>query len=390
MNGMKRLAIVTTHPIQYHVPWLILLAEKGVQLKVFYTWEQARNGIIYDPGFGRNIQWDIPLLEGYDHQFVKNITPWPGTHHFWGVVNPGLNKEIESWGPDSLLILGWNFYSHLQCIRHFHKKIPIFFRGDSVLLHEGYGVRKWARRLFLTWVYRHIDYALYVGTHNKSYFIKHGLRPSQLIFSPHAIDVDRFSEPGKASISDVNVWKKELGIPDNHITVLYAGKLTGVKNPFFIISLAQACKDLPISFILVGNGHLKPALQERSNGNGQVIFLDFQNQTMMPLVYRLGDILIMPSKKETWGLAVSEAMACGRPVMATVTVGCAIDLIQQNKTGITFEVGDIDTCVAFLTELCQNRGRLAEMGSNATELIKRFTFARIVNSIIDTLVSLEK
>jgi len=390
MNGIKRLAIVTTHPVQYHVPWLIRLAEKGIQLKVFYTWEQARNGIVYDPGFGRNIKWDIPLQEGYDLQFIKNSSPWSGTGHFWGIVNPGLNKEIESWRPDCLLVFGWNFYSHLQCIRHFHNKIPILFRGDSILLYEGKGIRRWARRLFLTWVYRHVDYALYVGTHNKSYYLKYGLDPSQLVYTPHAIDVDRFSEPGKASIHDSVAWKKELGIPADHLTVLYAGKMTRLKNPSFIIDLAHACKGLPLSFILVGNGRLKAALQERCKNNRKIIFLDFQNQTMMPLVYRLGDILIMPSIKETWGLAISEAMACGRPVMASDKVGCAVDLVQEYKTGITFNIHDIDACTRFLKYLCEDRSRLAAMGVNAANLIRRFTFTHIVDSITGLLARMDK
>ena len=124
------------------------------------------------------------------------------------------------------MVFGWNFYSHLQCLRHFYKKIPILFRGDSVLLHEKKGLWKLARRLFLNWVYRYVDYALYVGTHNKSYFLKHGLRPSQMIYSPQAIDVDRFSEPRKNIFQVVEDWKKELGIPADHITVLYAGKMT--------------------------------------------------------------------------------------------------------------------------------------------------------------------
>jgi glycosyltransferase involved in cell wall biosynthesis len=389
MNGMKRLAVVTTHPVQYHVPWLIRLAERGVELKVFYTWEQARNGNVYDPGFGRKIQWDIPMLQGYDYLFVKNIAPRPGTHHFLGIINPGLIKAIESWNPDCLLVFGWNFTSHLQVLRHFHKKIPILFRGDSVLLHEEKGIRKWARRLFLTWVYRHIDYALYVGTHNKSYFIKHGLRPSQLIYSPQAIDVDRFSGSGKNGSYEVGNWKKELGIPAGHITVLYAGKMTKVKNPSFVIDLAGACRDLPLTFVLVGNGHLKADLQKKCKGNPRVIFLDFQNQSMMPLVYRLGDILIMPSIKETWGLAISEAMACGRPVMASEKVGCAVDLVVENETGMTFGVGDVDKCARFLKSICADRGHLAEMGANSSTLIQSFAFTHIVDSITDVLASFD-
>ena len=68
-----KLAIVTTHPIQYNAPWFGLLAEQpGVNIMVFYTWEQVNVNTKFDPGFGRIISWDIPLLDGYDYTFVKN------------------------------------------------------------------------------------------------------------------------------------------------------------------------------------------------------------------------------------------------------------------------------------------------------------------------------
>ena len=61
---MKKLAIITTHPIQYNAPWFKLLAErKNIIIKVFYTWSQVLNEEKYDPGFGKNIEWDIPLLD---------------------------------------------------------------------------------------------------------------------------------------------------------------------------------------------------------------------------------------------------------------------------------------------------------------------------------------
>src|ERR1700759_4351154 len=165
---MKKLAIVTTHPIQYHVPWLTRLAEKKIAIKAFYTYEQSRNGTIFDPGFGRNIQWDIPLLDGYEYEFVPNTARKPRLENFWGIINPSLIEKIEAWDPQGLLVIGWNYQSHLKCMRHFKNKIPVYFRGDSVLLHEKNTLHKLSRRIFLTWVYRHVNYALYVGTNNKS------------------------------------------------------------------------------------------------------------------------------------------------------------------------------------------------------------------------------
>jgi glycosyltransferase involved in cell wall biosynthesis len=379
---MKKLAIVTTHPIQYHVPWLIRLAEKKIAIKVFYTYEQSRNGTIYDPGFGRNIQWDIPLLDGYEYEFIPNTSSKPGLEMFRGIVNPTLIEKVEAWKPDGLLVIGWNYHSHLKSIIHFYKKIPVYFRGDSVLLHEKTGLRKLARRIFLTWVYRHVDYALYVGTNNKSYFLRHGLRLSQLVFSPQAIDIARFAQPQQESIDLAQRWKKDLGVPSGNLSVLFAGKLTKVKNPSFVLDLAERCRHLPISFIIVGDGHLKPELQRRAQGISNVFFMGFQNQSVMPAVYRMGDIYLMPSVSETWGLGINEAMACGIPVMASETVGCATDLVLENKTGITFPLGDTERCRQFLEGLAGDQQRLTEMGACASTLIQFFSFSHIVDSVV--------
>ena len=111
----KRLAIVTTHPIQYYAPLFKMLHKRGlINIKVFYTWSQSQQGAKYDPGFGKSIEWDIPLLEGYDYTFVNNISSKPGTHHFSGIINPSLNAEIEQWNPNAILIIGWSFKSHLR------------------------------------------------------------------------------------------------------------------------------------------------------------------------------------------------------------------------------------------------------------------------------------
>ncbi len=382
---MKKLAIVTTHPVQYNVPWIVRLAQKDIHVKVFYTFEQAGNGAVYDSGFGKDIKWDIPLLDGYDYVFVPNKARKPGLERFMGIVNPTLIKKIEDYDPDQLLVIGWNYHSHLQVMRHFHRRIPIFFRGDSVLLHENGFWRKMARRLFLTWVYRHIDYVFYVGANNKSYFKRHGVRDHQLIFSPQAIDVDRFSEPERAYRDHAEEWKARLGIPAGNLTVLFAGKMIKVKNPTFLIELANSTRNLPISFVMVGDGVLRDEVKRLAADNPNILFIDFQNQTIMPSVYRIGDVYIMPSFSETWGMGINEAMACGVPVMASDRVGCAVDLVLENKTGMTFSLDEMGKCVTFLQHLIENPEHLAEMGNCAGALIQFFSFSQIVDSIYRTM-----
>jgi glycosyltransferase involved in cell wall biosynthesis len=134
MSQRKRLAIITTHPIQYNAPFFRKLAETGsTDMKVFYTWDKG-SGRKHDPGFGKAVEWDIPLLEGYAYTFVPNVSTDPGSRHYKGIVCPTLIAEVEQFHPDAILVYGWNFHAHLKAMRYFKGKVPVWFRGDSTLL----------------------------------------------------------------------------------------------------------------------------------------------------------------------------------------------------------------------------------------------------------------
>jgi glycosyltransferase involved in cell wall biosynthesis len=323
----RKIALISSHPIQYNAPLFALLAkEPGIELKVFYTWGEAALGPKYDPDFGKVIDWDIPLLDGYNYIFLENTSKDPGSHHFKGIINPTLNNEIEAWCPNVIWVWGWAFDSHLKAMRHFKGKVPVWFRGDSTLLNEpkGISLRKVARRLFLTWVYNHIDKAFYVGTHNKTYFKIHGVNESQLVFAPHAIDNDRFADFTGTFTEEANKWRKELGFSDSDIVIMYVGKFEPNKN---LKNLILEINNSIINLILVGNGPLESELRGIASRN--VMFLPFQNQSKLPVTYRIADAVILNSISETWGLVINEALACGVPVFASDKCGGAIDLLPE-------------------------------------------------------------
>jgi glycosyltransferase involved in cell wall biosynthesis len=381
---MKKIAIIASHPVQYNAPWFKLLAQSPlVKPKVFYTWEQSGKGAKYDPDFAKEIEWDIPLLEGYEYTFVKNIATDPGSHHFKGIVNPTLNEEIMEWGPDAVLIIGWSFHSHLQSLRYFHKKVPVLFRGDSTLLDDRPGIKRQLRYLFLRWVYRHVDYALYVGANNKDYFEKCGLKEDQLILAPHAIDNARFTEPDRQYSQVAKDWRASLEIRDEDLVVLFAGKLEPKKNPFFLLELAARIPDKRLKIIFTGNGVLENSLKQAARADHRVLFLDFQNQLKMPIVYRLGDIFLLPSQGpgETWGLGANEAMASGCIPLLSDRTGGAIDLIKEGRNGIIFSITDFDKCKALIESLIVDKERVAAMKKASRELIRAFSFEHIVKAI---------
>ena len=216
---ISRLAVITTHPIQYNAPLFAKLVERGkIQLRVFYTWERQNESI--DPGFGKAITWDRPLLDGYDFQFSKNVAKDPGSHHYAGIDNPDLVTEVGDWKPDGILVYGWKFRSHLGLMRHFRGRVPILFRGDSHLLDELPGWRSLARRAVIRFVMRYVDKALYVGEANKAYFIRHGVPKDRLVRAPHAVDNDYFSADDVERRRGAQIKRQALGIDPDRVVML--------------------------------------------------------------------------------------------------------------------------------------------------------------------------
>lgn len=376
----RKIALISSHPIQYNAPLFALMAkEPEIDLMVFYTWGEGALGPKFDPDFGKEIYWDIPLLDGYKYKFLKNTSKEPGSHHFKGIINPTLNKEIEDWGPDIIWVWGWSFDSHLKAMRYFKGKVPVWFRGDSTLLDEpkGFSLKKSLRRIFLKWVYSYVDKALYVGTYNKAYFIAHGLKENQLVYAPHAIDNDRFADPNGKFSEEAIKWREELGINSSSRVLIFVGKFEEKKNPFFFRKLIeQAGKD--IIGIMVGNGHLEKDLKTSAPKN--LLFLPFQNQSKMPVVYRMADALILPSTGpgETWGLVMNEALASGTPIIASEKCGGAVDLVNAyNGYLINSENPDIKAFESWKERFDKKIFKM----ENA-HFFERFSYQNIVQPVI--------
>ncbi len=382
---MKQLAIITSHPVQYNAPMFELLASRGkIRIKVFYTWGESVLEKKFDPGFGRVIDWDIPLLKGYDFSFLENTAPDKGSHHFKGIINPVIIQTIKDFNPDAILVYGWSFVSHLKALRYFRKRVPVIFRGDSNLLdHTGF-IKGIIRNLFLRYVYRNIDIALYVGKSNYDYFRKAGLRKEQLVFAPHAIENERFQCDAPGCKQAAAAIREVLSIKPTDFVFLYAGKLEAKKDPAILLEAFARC-DFPvdIQLLITGNGVLESMLKEKFSHNPNIHFLDFQNQQQMPAVYEMADVFVLPSKGpgETWGLSINEAMANGKPVIVSDKCGCAADLVENGINGYIFEAGNRQDMEITLRTMVSQKSYAKMMGKRSRDKIRNFSFDHLASSI---------
>ncbi|MEB3360114.1 MAG: glycosyltransferase family 4 protein [Synechococcales bacterium] len=399
---MFRLAIITSHPIQYYAPWFRYLATAtDLTVRVFYLWDF---GITpqSDRQFNQTFQWDIPLLAGYDYEFVPNTSDRPGTSHFWGLQNPTLIPQVWAFQPDAVLLMNYNYaslYRFLACWR----ETPLLFRGDSHRLVPETGVKAALKRHWITQIYRRFDACLYVGQANRAYFEYHGVGDERLFFSPHAIDNDRFLTQAETAAIAAQQWKQELGIPPTHPVILFAGKLIPKKRPLDLLH-AFLRADLPDTALLfVGSGELEATVREaaQQSGHPHIYFAPFQNQSQMPRTYAAGDVVVLPSygSGETWGLAINEAMCLGKAAIASDHVGCAADLIKPGETGLVFPAGDVDALAKCLQIALQgvqsdrkglppqksDRQRLQTWGWAGQQHIQRYSYQESTKGLVAAL-----
>src|SRR6266516_354776 len=133
----KRLAILTTHPIQYHGAWFRGLAEQPeLNLDVFYC-HQATAKEQAEAGFGVEFDWDVSLLEGYPYRFLKNVARTPTISGFGGLDTPEIKNIIARERFDAVMINGWHYKSAWQAMRAWWKTgTPVMARSDSHLNTE--------------------------------------------------------------------------------------------------------------------------------------------------------------------------------------------------------------------------------------------------------------
>ncbi|MEH7109317.1 N-acetyl-alpha-D-glucosaminyl L-malate synthase BshA [Bacillus sp. JJ1764] len=137
--------------------------------------------------------------------------------------------------------------------------------------------------------------------------------------------------------------RTEFGIKDDEKVIIHVSNFRAVKRVQDVIkSFARIASAMPAKLLLVGDGPEMTVickLVKQLALEDQVMFLGKQEN--LEELYSISDLKLLLSEKESFGLVVLEAMACGVPCIGT-NIGGIPEVIQQGETGFLCEVGDID------------------------------------------------
>ncbi len=387
-----RVAYLVTHPIQYQAPLLRLIAaQPDIDLTVFFQSDLSLHEYA-DAGFGRTVKWDVPLIEGFRHEFLPGL--WrhgPVTAHrpfSWGFA-----RRLRRSRFDALWVHGYarsaNWFAMLWAKA---RGIRVLVRDEATLFSaERTGPRRAAKRAFFASLRAVADAFLAIGTANREYYLANGVEESRIFSMPYCVDNDFFALRAAEAAGQRDRLRSDLGLEPGRPVILYASKFEPRKRPQDLLlayehMMAQSGTVRPY-LLFAGDGELRASLEASAARKGldAVKFLGFRNQTELPALYDLCDVFVLPSAREPWGLVVNEVMAAGRAVIVSDHVGCARDLVRHGVNGMVYRMGDVEALAAALGAVTGDPGRSATMGRASREIIALWSFCEDIAGLRQAL-----
>ena len=132
-----RVLIIASHPVQYESPILRLLEQDPrVESEVAYCSLQGAEAAI-DPDFGVEVKWDVPLLDGYRWNLIRNRSWAPRIGSFFGLLNVGIWRKIRRGNFDAVVLLTGYVYATfwIAVIAAKLSNVPVLFGTDATSLH---------------------------------------------------------------------------------------------------------------------------------------------------------------------------------------------------------------------------------------------------------------
>ena len=343
-------------------------------------------------GFNVEFEWDVSLLDGYSHRFLRNVARKPSLNGFAGLDTPEISDIVKAGDFDAVIVNGWNYKSAWQAMRAcWRTKTPVMVRSDSHLHTERSLPKKVAKLPLYRWFIPKVDACCAVGTWSRDYFLHYGARADRIFIVPHVVDVDFFRQEAQTLRSQRTDLRREWQLDDEATVFLFAGKFIEKKRPVdFINAIAMANrKGNRVMGLMVGDGPLRQACEDEvKKTNAPIRFAGFLNQSKMPMAYAASDALVLPSDGgETWGLVVNEAMASGKLCLVSDRVGCGPDLIVAGETGDVFPLGDIAALSSLLGSYAVRRKDLKEMGAKAEQKASRSSIQAAVEGVMAAVIA---
>lgn len=361
----RRLVIITEIISPYRIPLFNTLARRGdVDLHVIFLAEtdpSLRQWLVYK----EEINFSYEVLPSWRRQIGRyNI-----------LLNRGIGPALSRAHPDVILCGGYNYAASWQALDWARRRdIPFFLWSESNRqdMRPGKSLIELLKYNFL-----HGCTGFVVPGHAaREYLLMLGIRETRIFTAVNAIDNVLFWTAAETARRHATDLRLKLELPQRYF--LFAGRLVREKGVFELLSayakLDEALRQ-QIGLVFVGDGPCRKSLESEaySISNERIQFVGFAQREQLITYYALGEMLVLPTYSDTWGLVVNEAMACGLPIILSRAAGCGPDLVTENWNGMIVPPKNVDALASAMNDLANHHQTRDRMSHNSRQRIARFS-----------------
>ena len=230
-------------------------------------------------------------------------------------------------------------------------------------------------------VLTHADSVIVTNNTLGKYIENFGISKSKIHVVPMAIEVANYHLPPEVAIQT----RSELGISKLSFVIGFIGRLMPIKNiPFLLASYAEFLKstNLDALLIIIGDGKDRANVERISKRLGiheKTLFTGFRAD--IPKLLQILDVFVLPSLSEGSPIALLEAMAAGKPILAS-KIKANIDIIKDGSNGLLFSLSGSQNLVDKLINLSRNKELRKNLGRKAFQMAEEYDQSIIFPKIL--------
>lgn len=259
-------------------------------------------------------------------------------------------------------------------------RVPFILQSEGGFRGKGEGLKEKIKKFLMEKATLYLS-----GMQGESeYFLSYGATAEKLRHYPFTSLHEGQIYAAPATAEEKQQLRKELGIEETTV-VISVGRPIPVKG--FDV-LLQAKKALPAEtgmYFVGGEATEEYRAIIEAESLKHVHFILHCDYETLQKYYRAADVFVLPTRGDTWGLVINEAMACGLPVITTDRCVAGLQLIENNSNGYIIPVDDTAALSQGLNKLLADPALCAEMSANNLEKIRPYTIENMARTIYNAL-----
>lgn len=350
-----KIALLKDIAAPYRIPLFNELAGRpGVEFRLLLA---SRNDPRRDyPFYADEFRFEHRVLPGFElHRGLR-----------WVVVNRGLRRELTRFAPDVLVVGGWAqpvFWQGILWARRHRIPLVLWVESTARDARSGAGPLEAAKRFAV----RSAVGFLVPGRAAAEYVESFGVDPGRIEIAPNAVDLSIFADQVSKLRRSQRLELRRARALEGCVFVCVS-RLSPEKG---VDVLVRAFEGVPGTLVAIGDGPQEAELRASAPPNVRLIGRVERDE--LPEWYAAADAFVMPSRSETWGMAMNEAAAAGLPIVATEAPGAAYELLQEGVNGFRVPVEDENALREALTRVADDPAWREAARARTLELARGFT-----------------